>query len=384
MTMHIYLTLYLNLSNHHPSNHQPKQFEFEFDSYESCKQKDTDGLVPENWCMDTTNNFPRYVGGDTRPLRTGTRTRTIRHYTHEGYEHCLTNKTLVFIGDSRVRYQFMSLALFLESKTVLKCEDYQDIFDSQNSNNNNNTTELPFTPDPNCFLINETLETMPWNDWYQKTTAALPGSLCDCYRPLEFTPSATFENRFVRRSTQYGGAINLVYLQSFENNVRMNEDFPPFAPYEFYDDVANAANNYNATATTRCKPGLCGAATRTNAFEGDVIETLRSIVPKLNATHVFVQSGWQFVDLSCELWEFETNHPGIRAFLITHPYTEMSLDLYPEFDATNLTCDSGVIDRSVVTKGVPKNWFWDDLHVYGIVNEAFNHLVMEHVCPIQG
>eukprot|EP00532_Pseudo-nitzschia_australis_P008102 CAMPEP_0168176172 /NCGR_PEP_ID=MMETSP0139_2-20121125/7607_1 /TAXON_ID=44445 /ORGANISM="Pseudo-nitzschia australis, Strain 10249 10 AB" /LENGTH=459 /DNA_ID=CAMNT_0008094795 /DNA_START=144 /DNA_END=1523 /DNA_ORIENTATION=- len=356
--------------------------------YESCRKND---VVPENWCLDDTN-VPRYVGGKTWPPR------NVRHYNHEGYERCLANKTLVFIGDSRVRYQFMSLAMFLESKHFLRCEDYVAIEMAHpittNINNNNGAA-----PDPNCFMINErALTNHTWNHWYQQTTARLPGSLCDCYRPPEtFTAQDTYENRFIRRSTPFGGDINLVYLENFEDMVRMNADFPPYAPYDSNDDdddeefffnddgdddndvddattTTAMSNSTNSNKSTRCEPGNCGLENRTNVFEGNLNATLYDVVPKLNATHVFASSGWLFRDYSCHLKEFRKHHPNIQAYMITHP---------TKFSTAILKCDSDLIDRSVVTLGVPPYWFWDRGHVLGILNEEYNHRLIERICPIE-
>jgi len=85
--------------------------------YKSCV-KDT--IVPKKWCLDS-ESIPRYVGREEWPPR------TIQHYSHAGHEKCLANKTGVFIGDSRVRYQFMHLASFLQTQKRMKCEDYGTI-----------------------------------------------------------------------------------------------------------------------------------------------------------------------------------------------------------------------------------------------------------------
>ena len=172
-------------------------------------------IIPQNWCLDTEGN-PRYVGEDGQRAN-------ISHYTHNGFDRCLANKSVVFIGDSRVRYQFMALAHFLRSGKHLRCGDFQvNGFEPSN--------------DSECYLINESLETLNWNHWYETSTASLgsnstpdgheQSSLCDCYRDSTFTTSTTMENRYIRRRSPFG-QLDLVYLQNFENLIRLTKDFPP-------------------------------------------------------------------------------------------------------------------------------------------------------------
>ena len=130
-------------------------------------------IVPENWCLDS-HQTPRYVGNEG-----GKPSSVIQHYTHTGYEKCLAGKTVVLIGDSRVRYQFMHLAGYLASNKKMGCQDQQQ------------------TPDPECYLIDHEhqervkrgdMGNEGWTSWYKKSTAMLQGyddttSLCDCYRP---------------------------------------------------------------------------------------------------------------------------------------------------------------------------------------------------------
>ena len=77
--------------------------------------------LPPGWCMDD-NFVPRYLGKDiidqpekdTKKNINGTSTPEfttfeVKQYTHDGFQKCLANKILVFIGESRVRYQLMNL-----------------------------------------------------------------------------------------------------------------------------------------------------------------------------------------------------------------------------------------------------------------------------------
>jgi len=152
--------------------------------------------MPHNWYCDK-GNTPRYV------TKSDYATNITQHYTHEGYEKCLAKKTVVFIGDSRVRYQFLNLADFLISEKFMNCQDHRN-YTMQNR-------------DPACYLIQERLPEV-WNNWYRNTTNMLKSntslqqdSLCDCFRAPKFVPAETYENRFIQRSTPFG-QVNLVYL----------------------------------------------------------------------------------------------------------------------------------------------------------------------------
>jgi hypothetical protein len=350
----------------------------------------------------------------------------IQHYTHEGYDKCLGNKTVVFIGDSRVRYQFMHLARYLNSKKPMRCQDYKGLVVPTNLQSlrnwtDDNTTEPThwydsgFTlPQPECYLIDEKIGPHDWNSWYKMSTIMLDSnhsssssssnhhqsnkslstgatalekqsSLCDCFRPGHFVPKLTYENRFIQRSTVHGTA-NLIYLQNFQNYIRMNEQFPPY--YSSFDPP-----RINATTTTeeRCNVGECSNGNRKNVFQGDLKDTLWKILPRLNTTHAFVNLGWEHLypmeaqsDFSCVIQDFERHHPEIKVYLISHPpdTTKISNPL-ESFDVTKLKCDIKVLDRTSMSKNVPLSWYWDSVHVLSILNEEYNHQLVEKICPLE-
>ena len=121
---------------------QPQQKQYDPKYIYSIKCTIVDNL-PTGWCMDEATQTPRYLGSShqnnhspatTAAAAIGT-TYEILHYTHAGYDKCLSNKNIVFIGESRTRYQYMSLVHYLKSEKFLKCND--------------RTTN----PDEDCFVI---------------------------------------------------------------------------------------------------------------------------------------------------------------------------------------------------------------------------------------
>lgn len=150
----------------------------------------------------------------------------------------------------------------------------------------------------------------------------------------------------------------------------MNTQYPPFSSF--------------TTEENRCKTGECGPGNRTDGFDGNVTETLWNILPRLNATHAFVNLGWEAIygfeaqsDFSCEMQEFERQHPSTQLYLMSHPPPKSVIDNpLASFDAKKLKCDVGVLDRSITNKNVPHSWYWDFLHVLSILNEEYNHLLV--------
>ena len=66
--------------------------------------------LPINWCFDEDKQ-PHYLGqeGSTgETLVNGTV--EVKDFTHFGFQQCLADKTIVFVGDSRVRYQVSSFS----------------------------------------------------------------------------------------------------------------------------------------------------------------------------------------------------------------------------------------------------------------------------------
>eukprot|EP00804_Cyclotella_cryptica_P026884 CCRYP_017605-RA/>CCRYP_017605-RA protein AED:0.06 eAED:0.06 QI:0/0/0/1/0/0/2/0/313 len=295
--------------------------------------------MPNQWCMDVSGT-PRYLGN------TSFDNLAVRRYNHQGIEKCLANKTIVFIGDSRVRYQFLHLAGFLKRNRFMKCQDY-DI--STNPVHNSSTL------DDDCYLIDQkhhaSMKANDWKSFYEESTKMTESghtesngqqySLCDCFRSVPFIATTTYENRFIKRKTAY---------------------------------------------EQRCKPGECSASNRTDAFTGNTGNALW-LLPSLNATHSFVSQGWGNLshtdDISCAIKDFEHHHPEIAVYLISHPRRRTDRSSPSVFfDEDKLECKVKSLDRTMMSKDVPLEWYWDDLHVLSIMNEEFNHQLIENICPI--
>ena len=315
--------------------------------------------LPEGWCLNN-ESMPFYVGHG-QPQNTSY---FIRHYNHKGYERCLANKTLVFIGESRVRYQFMYLASYLQSKRHMKCND---AFPSEEQ-------------DDECKML---MREFTWNAWFNWTNFKLNQSheqnaLCDCSR---VNTALTFEYRFFKRSTSYG-EINMVFLRNAMDHIEMNSDFPPFSSFFPSSEVSQQ----------RCKPGECHPKNRTVVFKGNLYETMWNILPRLNPTHAFVTHGWagmkgkgpyKMPQFSCKINEFTKHHPNIKMSFITHvPVWGYSRNMSAPPIADTMDCKIDVFDRYPLAENVPQNWYYDKSHVGSIMNREYNHQLLESLCPL--
>ena len=92
--------------------------------------------------------------------------------TRRGVDRCLAHKHIVLIGDSRVRYQYMSLASYLATGSWMKCADY---------GHDEGAEAGP------CDLIDQSggrsggkshlnLGTRDWNAYYNSTNVYLQGT----------------------------------------------------------------------------------------------------------------------------------------------------------------------------------------------------------------
>ena len=122
-----------------------------------------------------------------------------------------------------------------------------------------------------------------------------------------------------------------------------------------------------SSSPKRCETGECGGENRTDAFEGNLNETLWNVLPKLNTTHAFVRVGWNYnadfenrTAYSCILQDFQRHHPNIKLFQISSlPELARISNPASSFDPTKLKCDIGVLDCSTMNKTVPRNWYRD-------------------------
>jgi hypothetical protein len=80
--------------------------------------------------------------------------------------------------------------------------------------------------------------------------------------------------------------------------------------------------------------------------------------------------------------EFNDHHPEISTFLMSRlPGRNTVENPSLMFDRRKLKCQVNALDTAVTTKQVPFEWYWNNAHVLSILNEAYNHMLVETICP---
>ena len=346
----------------------------------------SENKAPRGWCTDMTSNSPRFVGDGSGLVKIKESNSTVvkAYRTLEGYQQCLANKHIVFIGDSRVRYQYITLIDYLRTGQWLRCHD-QSLAANE-------------TYSPNCFLIDhEHGVKTTWNEWYKSSSEAI-SDVCDCHRDTTFNIATTYENRYVRMASPFG-PIKITYLQNFQDSVKFHSEFPPLSPYYPYaaendtniittedggDATSSSYNNNTSSSSSssphHCQPGLCAHAATVVLNTAD---TLLRMVPKLHPTHVFAQTGWKHHlgstpnTFGCVLDTFMLENPVVKAYAISH-FWERGAVRYNKVPLHG--CNATVFDRVTPSYKAPASWYWDKKHVLSILNQEMNHQLLDYIC----
>ena len=306
------------------------------------------------WALDKQGNM-RYLGRGFYNTSAPAFSKLYR--TFAGYQRSLANKHVVLIGDSRVRYQYMTLVHFLNTGRWLRCRDY-DAINGQSNISGSGT-------DPDCDLIDSALK-LSWPEWYTSSSIRL-NDACDCSRPDPLSPPDIFENRYFTMAGPYG-PMRITFLSSFIDLVKFHDAFPPLS-----------WEPKPGHTPTFCKPGNCSHPASVSLTTG---EALLEMVPKLNPTHVFANTGWQHnhgdnsEKFGCVLEKFRLENPGVEAFAMSH--------LWPRSPSRKAKlqphgCNIKVLDRFTPTLGVPKTWYVDKIHALSIVNQELNHILLDAI-----
>ena len=334
----------------------------------------------ETWCFDARGTI-RYV--DQAHHTHYKKAFTLPYRTHAGVEHCLANKHVLFMGDSRVRYQLLDLVDFLQHGVWMQCQDekmlaaqYPNVTTATptatatSANRFLNSTTTRFSISPSCYLLDHehhkrNMQTNDWDDWYSNTTDMLrqegvQESVCDCYRRSPFRPPSTVENRYFRRRTRYG-TIRLTYLQTFDNR------------FQIHLNQFNSSNPFDNT-TQRCLPGNCSQP----YTPFTIPQQFSNVLPPYEPTHVVALSGWILRDMSCQLQAYAQAHPGVTVLAQNHPAERKHQTPPP---VPPLQCNNiSFVDRQTMTAGIPPFFYWDKLHVLSAANRELNAKLLDHLC----
>lgn len=290
-------------------------------------------LLPSGWCVEETAEKWRFVN------------RTYWRRTIKGISKCLANKHVVFIGDSRTRFQYLSLANAVARGVFPQCVEGL------------NKTMI------DCEMAGRKMGN--WNHFYQVTNTILnerknETELCYCYRGQGW--DRVRENRNFVSPSNFG-PIHITYLNSVINMISFDPWFPPFTNY---------SNN-----TNHCLPGTC--RDRPNEVNLTAGQTLTEILPRFNpkVTHVFASGGWKTYDIGCDIVRVEKEY-GIKAFFMSTP-RNFKLP-WNGSDAETQSCSPPIFDRTSMTIDPPPHLYRDPIHPYASMNEEYNMFLLDAIC----
>jgi hypothetical protein len=280
--------------------------------------------------------------------------RTPMRWTTEGMRKCLANKHIMLIGDSRTRFQYISLASALIYGVFPQLKEGRT--------------------DPKAQVLPWLLKVAPrrWPAYYAETNSFLHTNisheLCYCYRPGSVSQAR--ENRFLRVQSEFGD-IQITYLQTFVDKVYLGPTFPPFLENGNMSCLINA-----------CDPDAIAEDTGKSELRFHVAQLLASgmldqFCPKI--THLFASTGWKDADIGCNLTKF-SERTGARTWNIRPPFTTLEKWTLPI--NANQSCNASILDRTMFTlKAPPRLYLGDSIHVGSSLNEEFNHMMLDEICP---
>jgi hypothetical protein len=245
----------------------------------------------------------------------------------------LRGKHLVFIGDSRVRYQYLSFVYWL-------------LYDGKIEGAG---------PLPEKSIVKEKQWTS-WNEFYNDTNRILSTrgarEICDCFR--EYLPSDAIENR-----QWVWEGMKISYFQYFATDLKMRGHtfFSPQDP------------------PLMCSPGRCRPPTTWN---GTIYDGIIQIAEFTNLTHLVVTNGWGTNDglVGSPLWNRTAatlTARNVKVILQERAAPPSQLNNYPPL----LHNETFVSLRSL------SNYYyslpdahWDDMHYNSWVYYDFSQLLL--------
>jgi len=357
------------------------------------------------WCRDEETGTYRLFAEHNQLQR-----RTI-----VGAKRCLANKHILFVGNSVVRYQFLSLVRMLTTGEWETCPELnpQDEEDGNEEDDDadhsaaesNNSVEVP---QDDITAGDEAVEEVlkedrkrcaftfvryhnGFNNMYSTLAARIKESdpsanyMCYCYRGKvqqdEIDPArpdlrvVLMFNR--SREIHYfskGDQFRLTYISNFYDLVRIDPRLPPMT------SVPDA--KWSKAQEDVCVPGDCENASR-NSIEFTTRSALKELIPKLHPTHLFVQ-GWGVDDIGCALQDYQTECGSeCKVWYLSHARSFQTSPTH-----TRQSCGIRVADEMSMTKKMPRYLYAaDGVHFTRSVNQEFNHLIMSAMCsgpPVVG
>ena len=279
------------------------------------------GDEPADVCIDLKSNHYRVQFRDCLWLR----------FNVEEARSLLRGKHLLLIGDSRVRYQYLSLVYWLL------------------------TGQIEANSTSRC-IANEK-EFRSWIEFYRETNAALSQfgakELCDCYRNP--TTIETIENRH-----WVWNGMKVTYFELFVEVIR--------------------GHTYFVSSELGCTPGNCSAPP---LWTSGVNEAIERIVSVMNVTHMVVTNGWNPTStlVASPTWNKTAStleSRGIRVFVMERSAVGQGIERrsYPIFNNGEILIALDIFSSHYYS--LPESR-WDKLHYHPWVYSDFNQLLLHAI-----
>ncbi|CAE7198752.1 hypothetical protein AK812_SmicGene34870 [Symbiodinium microadriaticum] len=265
-------------------------------------------------------------------------------------------KHLVLIGDSRMRYQYASLAYFF-------------------------TYDAFATGTNMAFLASVEQAQEGYNHWFNRTSQVLRHDMCNCFRAKPWRPTLAVEHHYYRNPEKM---LAITYLQRFGTNIMQGH----------WKAEGTSLDQCNCP----CGPNECNILQIPSRWNVTTIAELASLVVGFQPDFVVFHPGWEeitswrqedVVQLFTEIQEARpsaqmyfktrllTSRENPQTFLTTlnslyadmyqkHRFAERGWHMY---DVSNLTANWKVKDMKC-------SFMWDNFHYDLPSNNAFNKLLL--------
>jgi hypothetical protein len=280
--------------------------------------------------------------------------------SHTAAKTCLKNKTIIFVGDSLTRYQYINLATWLRTGSFQTEQPRSEV-------------ELEWR---------DSEGTHDWNDFFYGTSSRLGCSeICDCHHqpPLGNAVELVKENRHFFDSVwdikvsfySWLGLARLIHglpyptRQDYRSRCHLRHN-----ALRIYHQ-ANTAFSYNST-------DIC-------IFLQEIISPLTPDVLILNQGHWRDNLGMLHsvgaVPLARAMTS-ATQPQGLALWKTTTSRREKETDFLDpvSFLSTLTTAGLRIFDAGDLTQDLPEEAYWDGLHFYPFVYRELNIALMSMMC----
>ena len=280
-------------------------------------------------------------------------------------KNCLKGKSILFIGDSLTRYQYLNLVHYIAT-------------DKWSSTKPRNEIEI---------------EHESWTAFYKTTTSRNIYEKCDCYRS---SSKPNLKHIVENRYFEYNN-IKITYMQYFtrENGIKFHD-------LKWLSSACLPTGKFSCQ--TGCKPGYCEQEIGIFKYLGDILApgVFEEIIEQVNATDIILNvglhyNGWLGVvgmpsslgNISRQIESSKKNQKIKFHWKTTTKPKISNLRIQEELNAAeNLKSNHGwkVFDLWNITNSLSQQYnksiYWDNLHFEPWIYPLLNTELIRHICQV--